>query len=429
MALFAQRLGRLEKRNEFNITDHMAKAEAMGRDLVRLNLGEPDFDSAENINECAMAEIKRGNTHYCDPQGVMPFREAVAGFVSRTRGVEVGPDMVVATAGGKPPIPFSMLTYVDPGDEVIYPSPGFPAYEIWARYAGAVLKPLHLNEAKDFRFDAADLEPLVTRKTKLLVLNSPSNPTGGVLSRDDLKDVARIMLDKAHPDFRILSDEVYEKIIFDGRKHESIMGLPGMREHTVLMNCHSKTYAMTGWRVGYAVLPTVEEARMFRLWSISVYSCTQPFIQMAARQAIIDPVNDEIIKMMRDQFEMRRNRIIPELNRIPGIRCINPGGAFYALPNVEGACQTIGATEFCRNNKQAPAPATMFQLFALYNHGVATLDRASFGRVGIEGLEYVRISMASSLEQLKAGVERMAAAAEDKKGFAEFIAKPDLWME
>ena len=288
---------------------------------------------------------------------------------------------------------------------------------------------MHLREEKGFRLEAADLEALVTPKTKLLILNSPSNPTGGVLSREDLQDVARVMLDKAHPDFRILTDEVYEEILYDGRTHQSIMSLPGMREHTILMNCHSKTYAMTGWRVGYAVLPTAEEARMFRLWSISVYSCTQPFIQMAARQAIDDPANREIIAMMRRQFEERRNEIIPKLNAIPGVTCVNPGGAFYAFPNVEAVCRNLGAVEFCQSHDQAPAPATMFQLFALYHHGVATLDRASFGREGIEGQEYVRISLASSLDQLNKGVERLGDAAADVQGFAEFCGHPELWAE
>ena len=425
--LFSQRLARLGFQNEFKIADDIAKAETMGQQVIRLNLGEPDNDSADNINDCAIDNIKSGNTHYCDPQGVMAFRESIAGFVSKTRNVDVSPDQVLVTSGGKPPIPFSFLTYVNPGDEVIYPSPGFPAYEVWTNYVGAVPRPLHLEENKSYRFDATTLAPMVNRKTKLLVLNSPSNPTGGVLTKEDLADIAKIMEEQAHPDYRILSDEVYEELVFDGNDHHSIISQPGMKERTILMNCHSKTFAMTGWRIGYAVLPTRAEAQALRLWSINIYSCTPPFIQMAAREALENPINKEITQNMRARFQKRRDVILPLINAVDGMHCAQPGGAFYAFINVADICKRLGAVEFSARNSELPPPSTLFQLFALYKHGVATLDRAAFGVIGSEGQHYVRISLASGIEALKTGVTRLAEASVDVNGFQAFLKQPELY--
>ena len=425
--LFSQRLARLGSQNEFKIVDDIAKAEAMGQQVIRLNLGEPDNDSADNINECAIDNIKSGNTHYCDPQGVPAFRESIAGFVSKTRNINVSPDQVLVTSGGKPPIPFSFLTYVNPGDEVIYPSPGFPAYEVWTHYVGAVPRPLHLDENKSYRFDATTLAPMVNRKTKLLVLNSPSNPTGGVLTKEDLADIAKIMEEQAHSNYRILSDEVYEDFVFDGNDHHSIISQPGMKERTILMNCHSKTFAMTGWRIGYAVLPTQVEAQALKLWSVNIYSCTPPFIQMAAREALENPVNKEITKNMRARFQERRDVIVPLINAVDGMHCTQPGGAFYAFINVADICKRLGAVEFSARNSELPPSSTLFQLFALYKHGVATLDRTAFGVVGSEGQHYVRISLASGVEALKTGVSRLAEASVDVNGFQAFLKQPELY--
>ncbi len=425
--LFSQRLARLGSQNEFKIADDIAKAETMGQQVIRLNLGEPDNDSADNINDCAIDNIKSGNTHYCDPQGVMAFRESIASFVSKTRNVDVSPDQVLVTSGGKPPIPFSFLTYVNPGDEVIYPSPGFPAYEVWTNYVGAVPRPLHLEENKNYRLDATTLAPMVNRKTKLLVLNSPSNPTGGVLTKEDLADIAKIMEEQAHPDYRILSDEVYEELVFDGNDHHSIISQPGMKERTILMNCHSKTFAMTGWRIGYAVLPTQAEAQALRLWSINIYSCTPPFIQMAAREALENPINKEITQNMRARFQKRRDVTLPLINAVDGMHCTQPGGAFYAFINVADICKHLGAVEFSARNSELPPPSTLFQLFSLYKHGVATLDRAAFGIIGSKGQHYVRISLASGIEALKTGVSRLAEASVDVNGFQAFLKQHELY--
>jgi aspartate/methionine/tyrosine aminotransferase len=425
--LFAARLDRIGSQNEFKIADDIAKAEAMGMKGVRLNLGEPDNDSAANINECAIENINSGNSHYCDPQGVLAFRETIARFVSETRKIDVAPERVLVTSGGKPSIPFTFLTYVDPGDEVIYPSPGFPAYEAWANYTAAVPRPIHLEEDMDYRFDADSLAPIVNRKTKLLVINSPSNPTGGVLTKDDLAGIAELMEAQAHPDYRIYSDEVYEEFVFDGNDHHSIASQPGMADRTIIMNCHSKTFAMTGWRIGYAVLPTQEEAHALRLWSINVYSCTPPFIQMAAKEALDNPVNVEVIQTMRTRFQKRRDVIVPMINAVDGMHCNMPGGAFYTFINVAEICERLGAVEFSASDPEAPPPSTLFQLFSLYKHGVATLDRSAFGLLGSEDQHYLRISLASSTEALKTGVARLADAATDMQGFQAFLEQPELY--
>lgn len=425
MGVFSQRMTRLGTENAFKLGRDIQQVEAGGQDVIKLNLGEPDFHSAENINQAAIDEIQAGNSHYVDPRGLLPLRASIARHIEATRGIAVDPERVVVTSGGKPPIGYSILTYVDPGDEVIYPNPGFPIYESWIDLAHGVPRPLELREDKDFRFDASDLEPLVNARTKLLIINSPSNPTGGVLTREDLRQVAEIMQQKAHPDFRVLSDEVYEAIVFDGLSHESIVSEPGLADHTVIMNSHSKTFAMTGWRLGYAVLPRPEEADAFFQWNVNIYSCTPPFIQMAAKEALDNPENQGIVRSMRETFQQRRDAVIHALNRIEGVRCVRPKGAFYAFPNIAGVCERLGILEYCdglrAHNQPVAQPSTLFQLFALYHHGVATLDRPAFGTRDIEGRHYLRISLASDLASLQEGVRRLEAAAGDAEGFAAFM--------
>ncbi|THB78713.1 MAG: aminotransferase class I/II-fold pyridoxal phosphate-dependent enzyme [Desulfobacteraceae bacterium] len=422
--LIADRMDNLGDETAFKVGDDIRRAEENGLDVIRLNLGEPDFSSPENINAVAIENIRMGNANYCDPQGIMPLRESIARYVHKTRQVEIDPDQVVVTSGGKPPIGYSVLTYVNAGDEVIYPNPGFPIYESWIRYVNAVPRPLTLREDKNFRFDIEDLKPLISRKTKLIILNSPSNPTGGMLTQDDLDAIADLAARNAHPHFRILSDEVYEKIIFDSREHISILSNPRVTEHTILMNSHSKTYAMTGWRIGYAVLPTIEEARLFRQWNINTCSCVPPFIQAAAQQAIDDPANDTEVAQMTQQFETRRDAVIQALNEIPGICCMTPGGAFYAFPNISGICQALGILEHYERLREQGLnpiqPASMFQLFLIYHHGVATVDRSSFGSLFCENEHYIRLSLASDLDTLEEGVRRIGAASSDTEGWAQF---------
>jgi aspartate aminotransferase len=425
MSVYAERIASLGTENAFKIGDDIRRCEQAGKKVIRLNLGEPDFNSAENINEVAIKNIRAGNSHYTDPQGIIAFRETIARQVERTRGFKVDPRQVVVTTGAKPPISFTLMTYVNPGDEVIYPSPGFPIYESWVTFVGARPVPLHLEESRDFRFDASDLERLITPRTKVLIINSPSNPTGGVLSAEDLRDIAAVLSEKASPDLRIYSDEIYEDIIFDGKKHVSIASIPGMASRTVLVSGHSKSYAMTGWRLGYAVLPNVDEAMIFRQLNINIISCTPPFIQEAGREAFENKDNRRIIASMVEQFEKRRNVVVEALNNIEGIRCTKPEGAFYVFPNIGGVCETLGVLEaFERlpaDTKKKTSPSTIFQMFALYEHGVATMDRRSFGAIGSAGKHYLRLSTATDMESLKEGVRRIEAASKDRTGFEGFM--------
>lgn len=427
MSVFADRVSTLGTENAFKIGDDIKRCEQQGMKVVRLNLGEPDFNSADNINEVAIRNIQAGNSHYTDPQGIIALREAIAAQVRRTRGIEVDPRQVVVTTGAKPPISYTMLSYVNPGDEVIYPSPGFPIYESWVTFVGAKPVPLHLEEEKNFRFDAGDIERLITPKTRVLIINSPSNPTGGVLTKGDLEDIARVIRDRAGDRIRIYSDEVYEDIVFDGKKHESIVCIPGMREKTVLVSGHSKSYSMTGWRLGYAVLPTVEEAMVFRQLNINIISCTPPFIQEAGKQALVGSDNPGIVASRTAEFQKRRDMVVEKLNAIDGIHCNKPEGAFYVFPNIGGACKTLGVIDAYESLdagiKKRTSPSTIFQMFALYGHGVATMDRRSFGAIGSEGKHFLRLSTATSMDMLAEGVRRIEAASKDHKGFEKFFEK------
>ncbi len=422
--LIARRMENLGSETAFKVGDDIRRAEDQGKSVIRLNLGEPDFNSASNINAAAIKNIETGNANYCDPQGLLSLRKSIAGTIEKTHNVSIHPDQVVVTCGGKPPISYSLLTYVDKEDEVIYPNPGFPIYESWIKYVKAIPRPMTLKEEKGFRFDVEDLKPLISKKTKLIILNSPSNPTGGMFTREDLDLIAKLAKENAHPQFRILSDEVYEKIVFEGRDHISILSNPLVTSHTILLNSHSKTFAMTGWRIGYAVLPSVEEARLFKQWNINTYSCVPPFIQAAAQQALDDKENDAIVGQRTAEFENRRNVVIKALNDIPGIQCMKPGGAFYAFPNIGGACQELGIIDHYKELKEKGLnpvqPSSMFQLFAIYHHGVATVDRASFGSLECEDEHYIRLSLASDLNTLKEGVERIANAVSDFEGWEKF---------
>jgi aspartate/methionine/tyrosine aminotransferase len=431
MIAFADRIQLLGTENAFKLGDDIARCEQSGIKVIKLNLGEPDFDSAENINQAAIEHINNGNTHYTNPQGILPLRESIARQVYQSRGVKVDPQQIVVTTGGKPAISYTIMAYVNPGDEVIYPSPGFPIYESWVTFLGAVPVPLHLEEDKGFRFDADDLESLISPKTKVLILNSPSNPTGGVLTREDLEGIAQMVKEKADPNIRIYSDEIYEHILFDGHQHQSLLSIPGMAEHTILASGHSKSYAMTGWRLGYAVLPTVEEAMVFRQMNINIISCTPPFIQEAGRAAIENQENEKIVRAMVAEFEKRRDVVVEGLNQIEGIHCNKPEGAFYVFPNISGVCEALGVLaayeQLPDEKKQQTSPSTLFQMFALYHHGVATMDRRSFGAIGSEGKHYLRLSTATDMESLKEGIRRIEAASKDNEGFRKYIDTSDYF--
>jgi aspartate/methionine/tyrosine aminotransferase len=431
MSRFADRITALGTENAFKLGEDIARVTARGLDVVRLNLGEPDFDAAPHVTEEACRQLRAGNAHYTDPQGILPLRAAVCAHLARTRGLEVTPDRVVITTGGKPAIGFTMQAYVNPGDEVIYPSPGFPIYESWITYMGAIPKPLHLREETGFTFTPDDLAALLSERTRVIILCSPSNPTGGVLSREELAGIARVIRERAPADVRIYSDEIYEHIVFDGATHHSIASEPGMAERTIIATGHSKGFAMTGWRLGYCVLPTAAEATVFKQLTINTVSCVPPFIQEAGREALESSASVNAVAHMVCAFQERRDWVVRALNEIPGVRCQNPRGAFYVFPNVSGIIERLGIdaayAALDPATRARTSPSAMLQMFLLYRYGVATMDRHSFGRIGALGQHFLRLSIATSLDRLREGVQRLARAATDAEGFAAFLREEKLY--
>jgi len=428
MTLYAGRIAALGTENAFRVGDDIARVTpqlaARGIDVIRLNIGEPDFDSAPHINDAGCAAIYAGKTHYTDPQGILPLRAAIAAHVKRTRGIAVDPAQVIVTTGGKPSIGFTMQAYVNPGDEVIYPSPGFPIYESWVTYVGGRPVPLPLREERNFVFTPEDLGARITKKTKVIILCSPSNPTGGVFDKQELEALAQLIRTRCGPEVRVYSDEIYEDILFDGSTHHSIASEDGMAERTIIASGHSKGFAMTGWRLGWSVLPTADEAQVFKQLTINTVSCVPPFIQEAGRVALESPVSAPVVKQMVAAFQDRRDKTVVALNRIPGISCQTPKGAFYLFPNIGGVCRQFGLID--AKGRSTPiaerfgTPARAVQAFLLERYGVATMDRHSFGRIGADGQHFLRLSIAASLERLMEAAERIARAAQDAEGFAEF---------
>jgi len=363
-----------------------AKAlEAKGRDIVHLEIGEPDFDTPKNIVDAAMNAIGKGYTHYGPSAGLPEARAAIAEYVARTRGVAVDPLQVVITPGAKPIIFFTVLALLDPGDEVIYPDPGFPIYESMAQYVGAKRVPLPLKEENNFAFDPDQLESLITKKTRLVIINSPHNPTGGVLPKET---IARLSELAVKHDFYVLSDEIYSRVIYDGAQNYSPYSYPGMPERTIILDGHSKTYAMTGWRLGYGVFPKEMAARVAKLQTNST-SCTCSFTQIAGVEALQGP-QDSVDAMLKE-FKTRRDLVVDGLNKIKGFRCHRPSGAFYVFPNITGTGKTSKEVEN----------------YLMEEAGVAVLAGTSFGPQG-EG--FVRLSYANSQANLRKAIERIAGA-------------------
>lgn len=431
MPLLARRLARLGTENAFKLGEDIQRCLDRGMDVIRFNLGAPDFRSPPHLDRVAIDELEAGNSGYCDPAGIRPFREAIARHVSETRGIEVTADRVIVTAGAKPLIGYTIQTYVDPEDEVVYPSPGFPIYESWVTFVGARPVPLQLSEETGFSFTPDELAACLSERTKLIILCSPSNPTGGVLSKQDLAGIAEVIRDRCRPEVRIYSDEIYEHILFDGERHHSIASEEGMAERTVLASGHSKGFAMTGWRLGWAVLPTPEEAAIFKQLNINTISCVPPFLQEGGRAAYEDPATGKVVAHMVDQFERRRDWVVPALNAIEGVSCQMPKGAFYVFPNVSGVCGRLGVFDAHRalepKMRERATPAGMLQMFLLYRYGVATMDRASFGRIGSDGQHFLRLSIANSIEDIQRGIARIEKAVDDPAGFAAFVAEEGLW--
>jgi aspartate/methionine/tyrosine aminotransferase len=383
---FAQRMSRLGTETAFEVLAKARNLEAQGKNIIHLEIGEPDFDTPRFIVDAAVHALQHGRTHYTPAAGIMELRRAIAENVQRTRGVAVKPENVIVTPGAKPIMFFALLALIEPHDEVIYPNPGFPIYESVIQFSGANAVALPLQEEKAFRFSIADLESLITSRTRLLVINSPQNPTGGVLTRDDVKAIAEIARRR---DLLVLSDEIYKDILYEG-EHASIMSEPGMLERTILLDGFSKTYAMTGWRLGYGVMPEPLAKHVERLM-INSNSCTATFVQDAGLAAINGPraeVNEFIA-----EFRRRRDIMVAGLNDITGVSCITPGGAFYCFANV----------------KKLPMSSKQLSDHLLNEAGVAVLSGTAFGKHG-DG--YIRLSYATSVENIREGLQRMKQAIE-----------------
>ena len=433
MAL-TDRTASLGTENAFSVLVDIAVCRARGIDVVELNLGEPDFDTPSHITEAAVSALQAGMTHYCPPGGTDSLREAIAEHISDTRRIEVDPSRVVVTPGAKPTIRHAFDAYVQPGDEVIYPSPGFPIYESLATFSGAIPRPLHLTAEHGFSVTGHQLEELISTRTKLIILNSPSNPTGGAFSDDLIAEVARAVEKKGQPDLRVYSDEVYEHIVFDGEAHRSVASDARMEERTIIASGHSKSFAMTGWRLGYAVLPTREEASFFERLNINTVSCVPPFIQEAGAEALRSDRSAGAISSMVAELEQRRDWVVEALNGIDGVSCELPRGAFYVFPDVSQVCAELGVLEARLELGDATAadwsPSRLLQMYLLYAHGVATIDRDSFGRIGSEGQHFLRLSFATSMDSLHEGIRRMAEAFKDRRSFARFLVEEaKLWSE
>jgi aspartate/methionine/tyrosine aminotransferase len=377
----AERMSRLGTETAFEVLNKARALEQQGKQIIHLEIGEPDFNTPENIVEAGIEGLRKGWTHYGPSAGLPALRQAIADYVSRTRAVKVSSDEVVVVPGGKPIIFFTMLALIDPGDEVIYPNPGFPIYESMIRYLDGRAVPIRLREERDFSLDGGELASLITDQTKLIILNSPQNPTGGVLNRREIHDISEAIGDR---NILVLSDEIYSRLIFDG-EHYSIMSVPGFKDRTILLDGFSKTYAMTGWRMGYGVMRADLATQITRLMTNS-NSCTASFTQVAGIEAIRG--DQSSVEHMRSEFQRRRDVFVAGLNRIKGFSCRMPKGAFYVFPNI--------TKTGWKSKKLADA--------LLEEAGVACLSGTAFGDFG-EG--YLRFSVANSLENLNKALEHI----------------------
>jgi len=381
---FAESMSRLGTETAFKVLAKAKGLEAEGKHVIHLEIGEPDFDTPLNIREAAVKALMDGETHYSPAAGLPALRKTIARTASEIRGIEFDPKEVVVTPGAKPIMFFSLFALINSGDEVMYPNPGFPIYESIINFIGAKAVPYPLREEKEFSFDIEEFKSLITDKTKLIVLNSPQNPTGGILSKEDLEAVADIAKEK---DIIILTDEVYLKIIYEGQ-HHSIAVLPGMKERTIILDGFSKTYAMTGWRLGFGIMPE-ELAKRVEQLQINSNSCTCTFSQYGAIEALAGPQHE--VDNMVAEFKKRRDVIVDGLNAIDGISCLKPHGAFYVFPNI---------TELGIDGEK-------FADLLLAQYGVAALSGTAFGKYGAG---YLRLSYANSVENIQEALKRIEKA-------------------
>jgi aspartate aminotransferase len=377
----SSRMARLGTETAFEVLAKAKALEAQGKNIIHVEIGEPDFDTPSNVVEAAVDALHHGWTHYGPSAGLPQLRKTIADYIGRTRSIEVSPDEVVVVPGGKPIIFYTMLSLIDEGDEVIYPNPGFPIYESMINYVGGKAVPIQLREERDFTLDVNELAGLITPRTKLIILNSPQNPTGGVMPRKDIEKVAEIIGDR---NIMVLSDEIYSRLLFEGEPF-SIASIPGMKERTIILDGFSKTYAMTGWRMGYGVMRTDLATQMTRLMTNS-NSCTASFTQMAGIAAITG--DQSPVGHMCAEFKHRSEVFVAGLNKIKGFSCRQPKGAFYTFPNITKT-----------GWKSKPLADALLE-----QAGVAALSGTSFGEFG-EG--YLRFSVANSLENLQEALVRL----------------------
>ena len=381
--MLAGRMKRLGTETAFEVLARARQMEARGKEIIHLEIGEPDFNTPKNIIDSAVNALNEGETQYGPSAGLPEARDTFAQYISRDRGVAIEPENIVITPGAKPILFYTILAMTGPGDEVIYPDPGFPIYESVINFTGATPVPLPLREKKAFSFDPEEFKDLVNKKTKLIIINSPQNPTGGVLTADDMKLVADSAIKY---DAWILSDEVYSKMIYE-EPHVSIFRYPEVKDRTILLEGHSKTYAMTGWRLGYGVMPVPLAEQIAKLQT-NCSSCTPGFTQIAGMEALTGP-QEESLKMIAE-FKVRRDLIVDGLNEIPGFSCLRPKGSFYVFPNITGTGM----------------PSQQVADMLLEKAGVALLSGTCFGKFG-EG--YLRLSFANSQEKIGKALEKMSA--------------------
>jgi aspartate aminotransferase len=386
----AKRMSRLGSENAFVVLAEVTKLKEQGKDIINFGVGEPDFDTPLNIKNAGIKAINENMTHYSPPAGVPDFRRSVAKYINRTRNIGVDMDNVIVGPGTKPIIFYAISALIESGDEVIYPNPGYPIYESLINYSGGKAVPLPLLEEKEFSFDINDLKKSITDKTRMIIINSPQNPTGGILGKEDLEAIATIAREK---DLWIMSDEIYSRITYEG-EFSSIISIEGMADRTILIDGFSKIYAMTGWRLGYGIMPKELITQMIAL-NTNIVTCTATFTQYAGIEGYEGP-QDDTYEMVKE-FKARRDMIVDGLNDIKGFKCLSPKGAFYVFPNVTQACRNLGL----KDSKE-------IQQLILHFGNVAVLPRTSFGARNIdEKEEYIRLSYATSRENIAEGLKRI----------------------
>ncbi len=389
--LLAENLNRLGTETAFEVLARAAELQRQGKDVINLGIGQPDFQTPAHIVEAAIKALRDGHHGYTPAQGILPLREAVAKDLHKRHGVEVSPDHIVIMPGGKPTMFFSVLMFGQPGAEIMYPDPGFPIYRSMIQYSGAKPVPIALKEENGFAFSADEVLAQITPKTSLIILNSPGNPTGGAVPKEE---VAKLIAGLAkHPHVTVMSDEIYSQMLYDGREHESFLRYPEIRDRLIILDGWSKTYAMTGWRLGFSVWPKSLVEHVVRL-CVNNHSCVNAPTQFAGIAALEGP-QDDVVRMVK-AFDERRRAIVPMLNQLPGFSCVNPGGAFYAFPNISGTGMS----------------ARELQNRMLEEAGVATVAGTSFG---IHGEGYIRFSYANSIENIRKAIERVGTLLVEKR--------------